>query len=304
MASLHQHGRLKVKEVVKLFPNYSQAFICRHCHSFNRGQPSKITKQDWHTIICSLKKLRETEGSFTSPRIAIQSGLARKVHNRTIRMVLNQKGYYFRRSFKKRLLKRADLHAKKAFCQTIKKRKLEQDFWNNHVATYLDAKGFIFKTRPLDQARVPSSSEWCKKNEGLKFGCTAKGNKVGSMNVNFMVGISWNKGVVLCEHYKNAITSQKMEQIIRGVMPEPLENSIDSNSKRIKIDGCPWQNSELVWKAFLEIGVMIFKIPPSSPDLNPIENFCILLWENWGSRYLTGKLNQRHRMNSGKESSQ
>ena len=106
-----------------------------------------------------MKKLRETEGSFTSPRIALESGVAQKVHNRTIRMVLNQKEYYYRHSHKKELLKRADLYARKAFCQTIKKRKLEQDFWNNHVAMYLDAKGFQFKTRPLDQAQAPSSSE-------------------------------------------------------------------------------------------------------------------------------------------------
>ena len=57
---------------------------------FNRGRPSKITKQDRRSIIRSLKKLRETEGSFTSPRIALESGVAQKDHNRGIRMVLNQ----------------------------------------------------------------------------------------------------------------------------------------------------------------------------------------------------------------------
>ena len=31
MTSLHQHGGLKIKEVVKLCPNYSQASINRHC---------------------------------------------------------------------------------------------------------------------------------------------------------------------------------------------------------------------------------------------------------------------------------
>ena len=88
MASLHQHGGLKVKEVVKLFPNYRQASIYRHCkrhigpsdpvdkRSFNRGRPSKITKQDQRSIIRSLKKLRGTEGSFTSPRIALESEVA------------------------------------------------------------------------------------------------------------------------------------------------------------------------------------------------------------------------------------
>ena len=84
-----------------------------------------------------------------------------------------------------------------------------------------------------------------KKNEGLKLGCTAKRSKVGSINVNFMVGISYNNGVVLCEHYKNAIKSQKIEQIKRDAMPEVLENSIDPNSKRILMGGWPRQNSKL-----------------------------------------------------------
>ena len=30
MASLHEHGELKAKEVIKLFPTYSQASIYRH----------------------------------------------------------------------------------------------------------------------------------------------------------------------------------------------------------------------------------------------------------------------------------
>ena len=84
-----------------------------------------------------------------------------------------------------------------------------------------------------------------KKNEGLKFGCTAKGDKVGTIYVNFMVGISFDKGVLLCGHYRNTITSQKMEQIIRDAMPEALENRINPNSKRILMDSCPRQNSKL-----------------------------------------------------------
>ena len=63
----------------------------------------------------------------------------------------------------------------------------------------LTVKDLIFKTNPLDQARAPKAREWRKKNEGLEIGCTAKGKKEGSVNSNFMVGISYNGGVVLCE---------------------------------------------------------------------------------------------------------
>ena len=88
------------------------------------------------------------------------------------------------------------LHARKAFCETIKKRKLGQDFWTNHVAMYFHSKGFQFKTRPLDKAWATSSEWWKKKKKKKKEGCTAKENKVGSINLNFMVGVFYNKGVV------------------------------------------------------------------------------------------------------------
>ena len=67
---------------------------------------------------------------------------------------------------------------------------------------YLDAKRLQFTTRSLDLARASSSSKWEKNNEDLNFGCTAKGNIVGSINVNFMIGITYNKTVVLGKHYK------------------------------------------------------------------------------------------------------
>ena len=156
----------------------------------------------------------------------METGVADKVHGRTVRRVLNTAGYHYCRSRKKGLLRAADLNARLDFCKNIRKRKLGQSFWNNHVAIYLDAKGFQYKTQPLDQARAPSAREWRKRNEGLKFGCTAKGSKEGCVNVNFMVGISHGKGVVLCHHYKKALTADKMVQIIETSMPEALTKAL------------------------------------------------------------------------------
>ena len=39
------------------------------------------------------------------------------------------------------------------------------------------------------------------------------------------------------------------------------------------MDGCPRQNSKTALRAVARIGGLVFKIPPRSPDLNPIENF-------------------------------
>ena len=106
IASLHQHAGMKVKDLINMFPDYSPASIYRHSkkpiggfdpvdkRKFNKGRPSKVTEQDRRAILRALIKLRETEGSFTAPRIAVEAGVARKYHIRTVRNVLNKAGYH------------------------------------------------------------------------------------------------------------------------------------------------------------------------------------------------------------------
>ena len=89
----------------------------------------------------------------------MEAGVADKVHGRTVRRVLNTAGYRYCRSRKKRLLRAVDLNARLDFCKNIRIRKLGRSFWNNHVVIYVDAKGFQYKTQPLDQARAPSARE-------------------------------------------------------------------------------------------------------------------------------------------------
>ena len=111
----------------------------------------------------------------------MEAGVADKVHRCTVKRVLNTAGYHYCRSRKKWLLRAADLNARLDFCKSICKRKLGQIFWNNHVAIYLNTKGFQYKTQPLDQARARSASEWRTKKGGIKFGCTAKSTKEGCL---------------------------------------------------------------------------------------------------------------------------
>jgi len=175
MASLHQHSGLKVKEIIKMFTMYSKASVYRYCkkqigeedpvdnRKNNKGRPPILTPGEQYQCIKSLLELRETEGSFSSPRVALHAGISKKVCNKTVRNVLNKAGYHYCRSRKKGLLKIADLKTRIDFCETLKNRNLGQNFWNKHIAIYLDGKGFQYKTKPLDQARAPSACEWRKK---------------------------------------------------------------------------------------------------------------------------------------------
>ena len=217
-------------------------------------------------------KLRVSDGSFTSPRIADVAGVAGKVSQSTVRRVLNEEGYHYLQSRKKGLLKADNLKKRLEFCRKVKVRKIGQALWSEGVSIYLDGKGFQYKTNPLDQARAPSSREWRKKGEGLSIGCTAKGRKEGSVNCNFMVAMSYNSGVVLCEQYQGSITGDKMVQIVMNSFTDAFARSNNPRVKRILMDGCPRQNCKKALQAISKVGGQVFSIPARSPDLNPIEN--------------------------------
>ncbi len=285
IAALYQKAGVSGKKLLDMFPQYSKASIYRHARMAigqddpkdrrkeNKGRPPKLTPHDKRQILRSVPKLRQTDGSFTSPRVAVEAGVGQKVSNRTVRRILNKEGYSYLQSRKKGLLTQQDLKARMIFCRKVRKLKLGQDFWNNNISFYFDGKGFEFKTNPLDQARAPKAREWRKVSEGLKVGCTSKGKKEGTVNSNFMVGISYNRGVVLCQQYFGAINGEKMADIVKSSFPESFQKSIDPKGKRFLQDGCPRQNSKAARKAVDSVGAKIFKIPSRSPDLNPIENF-------------------------------
>ena len=227
-----------------------------------------MSAQDERSILCRVKRLRKQEGSFTSRRI--QSNV---VSNQTVRRCLNRHSIYYLQSRKKGLLGEQDLVDRVKFCRKLRRKKLREEFWKEGLSFYLDGKGFEFKTNPQDQVRAPSAREWRKRGEGLKIGCVAKGKKEGAVNANFMVAISYGKGVVLCKRYEGQITGETFAAIVEGKFPEAFENSSNPKGKRFLMDGCPRQNCKVAIRAIDKVRGKLFKIPSRSPDLNPIENF-------------------------------
>jgi hypothetical protein len=280
----YQLSKIRGRRLLKLFPQYSKAVIYKHAKKplngvavvdkrrKNRGRPTKLSVQDKRSILRAVKSLRDKEGSFTSKRIQLESGV-NHVTSRTVRHYLNEQGYWYLQTRKKGLLHAKDLKSRARFCRKIKKKQLGEEFWRTGISFYLDGKGFQYKSNPYDQARAPGAREWRKRGEGLKFNCTAKGKKEGSINVNFMVGISYGKGVVLCEQYHGTITGEKFAAIVKSSFPKAFKKSSNPKAKRFLMDGCPRQNSKMAMRAIERVGGVVFKIPPRSPDLNPIENF-------------------------------
>ena len=280
----YQLSKVRGKELLKLFPQYSKAAVYKHAkkplngdpvfdkRKQNKGRPKKLSPQDERSILRAVPRLQMEVGNFTSKRVQLESGIT-NVCNKTVRNVLNKGGYRYLRSRKKGLLHVKDLKARKKFCQTVRRKKLTQDIWRNGVSLYLDGKGFEYKTNPNDQARSPSARIWRKRGEGLKFKCTAKGKKEGGIFVNFMIGIAYGKGVVLCERWMGTMTGEKFATIVKRCFSKAFQKSANPKGKLFLMDGCPRQNSKAAMREIDKLGAKVFKIPARSPDLNPIENF-------------------------------
>ena len=83
----------------------------------------------------------------------------------------------------------------------------EADVFRNDINFYLDGVGFVRKTNPEDQAMSLRGLVWQKKKNktGLVQGCASRGNKAGHgfKVTNFMVAISYGRGIITCELYKH-----------------------------------------------------------------------------------------------------
>ena len=86
-----------------------------------------------------------------------RAGISPKhVSNRTVRRLLQRKGYHFLQARKKRLLSEKDLTKRLKFAKQMRK-DYSKDVWKDIVAFYLDCISCWYKRNPADQASVPYS---------------------------------------------------------------------------------------------------------------------------------------------------
>ena len=283
MRYAYQVGGIKGKDLQKMFKGYSKAVIYKHCKkplagelnvdkriNSGIGRPSKLCRVDHRNVAKAVPHLRETVGSYTSKRVQVETGL-KHVSNRTVRRAMNKAGYRYLRSRKKGVLSPDDIKARYKYCKEKVRNNVTQDFWSYGVSMYLDGTGFAYKRNPLDQAFAPKAREWRKPNEGLDYQCTTKGQKEGTKQARFMVAISYDRGVVMCEQY-TSMTGEICAKMMDSCLPQAFALSINPDDKRFVQDGDPCQNSAAVRDILEGLGAELVKIPARSADLNPIEN--------------------------------
>ena len=240
---------------------------------FGKGRPRKLTERDKRSVIRSLVSLRENVGTFSSRDIQNDCGLQHKVSNDRIRRCLKKYKYGYFQCRKKGLLTKEDLVKRLKFAKKCKQ--LPENIWTERVSFYFDGTGWVHKTNPVQTARTRRTRMWRKRGEGLKQECSAKGKKEGTAGrmAKFFVAIAYGKGVIGCHQYEGHVNGEMFSEFVREHFPELFQRGNNNRGKLFIQDGDPSQNSRLSQDAFDSIPCRIFKIPPRSPDLNPIENF-------------------------------
>ena len=169
---------------------------------------------------------------------------------KTMQRFLHRKGYKYLHACQKGLLTETDLMKRLRFARRLK-RDNSTNFWAENISFYLDGVSFIHKYSPADQAWAPSGRIWRKEEEGLAFGCTAKGSHSGTGGrvAKFMIALSYGKGVVLCQQYET-LNGEYFKSLIEREFPRMFRICDKARPKLFMQDNDPSQNSALARTAW------------------------------------------------------
>ena len=181
-----------------------------------------------------IRKLREEFESFAIKRLRLVSGLGNKVSDQTVRNLLKKKGYKFLHSRKKGLLKPKDLKERLKFSRKIKGI-FKKNIWTKGILFYLDGVGYQHKYNPFNEAKSIKSMIWRQRSIGLGLICSAKGSQTGSGGriAHFIVAISFNKCLILCEQYFRKISGEVLADFIHKHFEEAFEKNQQSKGQTL-----------------------------------------------------------------------
>ena len=279
---LYQVHKIKGNELCRRFPQMSRANVYKHARKplgadfvdarkHNTGRPRKINNNLQRRLMREVNNLTMNGECWTSKDVQVNIGAQNTCCNRTIRRALNRSGIKYLHLRKKGVLLPGDLKRRLKFARKCK-RLLQPVFWKRGISIYLDGVGFEWKSNPCKSVPGTRTMGWRKVTQGLDYNHTAKGKKEGKKNAYYYVGISYNKGVVVCKAYTGRMNAEKYERVIVPAIVKGMTNSVNPIAKRLLQDNCSIMNAQSVVEALEENGIIRFKIPPRSPDINCIEN--------------------------------
>ena len=133
---------------------------------------------------------------------------------------------------------------------------------------FLDGLGLKYKRNPSKSAKSSRTMGWTRPNQALDINFTAKRKKDNRKKEKFYVGISYGKGVVMCNPCTGCINTEWYCKIIISRIDDSIQNSSSPREKHILQENWPVMNATYVVDALTGIGAMHFKIVTRSPDIN------------------------------------
>ena len=280
---------LTLRQIQGKYPNIRKSTIHWHMQKSiespadgrrnNKGRKPSLSDRDTRQLNTSLLKLREEVGDFHSTDVQRDAGLEGVVSNRTVRRTLKKPpyNYQYTQCRKKGQLTTADLSKRLKYAK--KRVHLPLSHWTHGISFYLDAAGWVHKTRPSQSIRTGRTRTWKRADESLSLHCTAKGRKEGvnGTMAKFFVAIAHGKGVVGCTQYSGQMNGIKFAEIVEKNFPKWIKKTVDPTVRVFLQDGDPSQVSQVANIEWKKLGFESYTIPARSPDLNPIENFFHLI---------------------------
>lgn len=233
------------------------------------GRKKKLTVRAESLLLRKIPVIRRMNPNWTVSELMSMAGID-DISLRTAQRILNRNGYHHLKARRKGILSSEDAKKRLAFARKMKKKL--PDFWQEGIAFYFDGVGFVHRTKPKEHAIACHGRVWRKRGEGLHLNCTSKGQKegYGGKQVKFFVAISYNRGVICAEQYTE-LNAASFSDFIYNKFGEIFRRS-GKKCKEWLQDGDPSQNSAKARTAMESLDANLIRIPPRSPDLNPIEN--------------------------------
>ena len=109
-----------------------------------------MTKQDERILLSTIKRLRNSNTSFSVQTLQNEAGL-KLVSPRTVNNYLNKHKYRYLQSRKKGFLTAKDKKNRIKFARKVM-RLLPENFWRDGIQFYFDGVSFAYKANPFNDA--------------------------------------------------------------------------------------------------------------------------------------------------------
>lgn len=232
------------------------------------GRPSKVSDRTVRFVLRYMKQNRRASlreiGNAVDPQISAS----------TVRRILAGKGYHRRRARKVPYLSKLQKDKRLAWAMDHEAWKLEEwrhVIWSDECYVMLgDKKGSVYVTR--------------RPEEEFDDSCTVKTFKKSPVNVMVWACImDGAKGPLVVLDYPGGpgggFTAERyQEQVLDGTLWDFYISMVDNREYMYFMqDNAPIHTSKKVKRWFNGTWLPLFPHPPSSPDINPLENLWDLL---------------------------